>query len=106
MKQPIQIPERLKTCLKAGSAVALFPILKDWPKEELRELLADIDVHWKAADAKIDETWQKFAFREEVFFNPKASQRIDDDVKALRAELSGILSEVSSVALYYLGEEA
>ena len=99
---PIKVPERLKTCLEAGSVEALFPVLKDWPQGELRALLEDINAHWKVADAQIDDTWQKFAFRPEVFLSPQTSQQCDRVVKAIRNELFGVLSEVSSVALFYL----
>lgn len=98
--------DRLQKCIDAGSVEALFPLLKDWPEEELRALLDDIDAHYEQYNQKIDEAYQEHVFKPENFFNKTRSKTLDKVRDEYKMTILIMCSEISSVALYYLGNEA
>lgn len=97
--------ERLQKCFDAGSVVDLFPLLKDWPRSELSALLEDIDRYADSANDAIDSAHKEQAFRPEMFFSRKRSEELDKAVHSVAMDIFAMCSEISSVALYYLGNE-
>lgn len=94
MTNPSDFP-LLNECVAQGDAWALFPLLKDWSREKLNELLEEIN----HADEGTTEAWGKLAVQAENFLNKRRSEALD---KA-KMETFCMLSEISSVALYYIG---
>jgi hypothetical protein len=99
-----QASDRLRRVLEIGDVVGLFPMLKDWPTEELQALLKDVEDYALFADAAIDRAWASTAFRSDVFLNPDASKMLDHIRDEARVELIAATSEISSVAIFYLNE--
>lgn len=85
----------LRECLEQGGTVALFPLMKDWDRKRLNALLAELE----RADEMSDAAYGKLATSVEYFF----SQQKSKDLDAARMELVCVMSEICSVALYYLG---
>jgi hypothetical protein len=96
--------DRLRRVLEIGNVEGLFPVLKDWPVEELRALLGDVEDYAVFADAAIDKAWETTAFRIDTFLNPDASKMLDHIRDEARAELIAATSEICSVAYFYLHE--
>lgn len=95
---------RLQTCLDAGSVVALFPILKDWSRQELQALLVDVDEFHKTHSHTIGQLYRKTSLIPAVFFSPTLSDAVDDAADEMSRDLIIMCSEIASVALYYLEE--
>ncbi len=98
--------DRLKKCVETGDVLALFPLLKDWSQDELRALLADIEAQCAEAIEKNDAKHRELAFEPTNFFSRARSKAVDDAAKQAHIQIVGMLSEIASVALYYLREEA
>ena len=96
--------ERLKKCIEAGGVVNLFPLLKDWTKEELAALCADIDDYHGEQAKAIDEKWKLDAFKTNNFFSKRNSTALDFARDNALIDLVALCSEIYSVALYYLGD--
>jgi hypothetical protein len=101
MHQP---SERIKTVLALGGVEALFPVLKDWPTEELRALIDDAGSFYEASIAAIDTAWQKTAFEPGNFFNRENAQFLDRLAHEKQIEALAVTSEICSVAIFYLEE--
>jgi len=99
------VTDRLKQCLAAGDVLALFPLLKYWPKAELVALLADTDAFYDESQAVIDKAYQELAFRPENFLSGVRSGAIDKAVEDKRMEVLAMCSEIASVAFHYLEEK-
>jgi len=94
--------ERLQRAIGTGSATALFSVLNDWPTPELQALLKDADDFITESHAAIDKAWQKTAMLPEVFFNHKNSMFIDHYRDETKQSVVLTMSEICSVAIYYL----
>jgi len=97
--------ERLKRCIDAGSVECLFPLLSKWSEEELQALVADLDDYYEEVTTEFEATFQREAFRPEVFLNKQASQRLDAAHKQAHLDAMAMCSEIGSVAFYYLKDE-
>jgi len=96
--------ERLQRAFDAGSVMDLFPILKDWSTDELQALVKDAEKFTSHADKKIDAAWEATIFKSEVFFNSAASKEADALREMGKLEIMMIMSEICSVAFFYLEE--
>lgn len=96
-----EIPSpRLKKCLELGSVNALFPVLQDWSKAELKALVQDVDLLFDTRLEKINEKVEEISKLEGC--SPEALERAKQGVTI---SLLGVCAEISSVALYYLSDE-
>jgi hypothetical protein len=96
--------ERLRKCIDAGDVLALFPLLKDWPDDELVALVADVEAIGQEAESVIDANYRTEAMRVENFFSRERSAAVDQAHRDARMQVFAMASEIISVALYYLGE--
>jgi hypothetical protein len=103
-RQVTQASDRLRKVLEIGDVEGLFPVLKDWPAEELQALLKDVEDYALFADAAIDRAWEATAFRPDVFLDSAASKFVDYIRDEARVELIAATSEICSVASFYLGQ--
>ena len=108
-KQASGVPsERLKKCISTGSVEALFPLLRDWPKKELRALLKDVEAFYDGYMRVVDGRLREIAKRLEGISEPQL-RLLPLATKAFRRDVAfrllAICSEISSVALYYLAKK-
>jgi hypothetical protein len=96
--------ERLRRVLRVGDTLALFPVLKDWPTEELQALVLDAEVFMTQAHADIDKAWAELALTPAAFFDQRASRELDRVREEKKFEFMCIMSEICSVAIFYLNE--
>jgi hypothetical protein len=96
--------KRLQKCLEAGSIQALFPLLSDWPQDELRALLDDIEECYKAERLRTKALTQKYLFMPENFLNDSNAKAILEAEKAANINALAIFSEIRSVVMHYLPE--
>ena len=85
--------ERLQKCIN-GSIPELFLLLKDWSREELQALLADIDAYHEEAVSTIDEAYRKAVFEPANFLSAARSKQIDDARKAAHVDALVVCSEI------------
>jgi hypothetical protein len=102
---PPPVTPRLRTCFDAGGVVALFPVLKDWSRAELRALLADVKAYSTAVQPIIAQAHADLALKTENFFSRERSASIDKAKQQIELDLLGVCSEICSVAYFYLGDE-
>lgn len=96
--------ERLNKVLAIGSTDALFSFLADWPKDELRALLDDVDSFGKEQEQNIEKGINVALFEKGYFLSNKATKMTMERAQKARDHLVGVLSEICSVALLYLGD--
>lgn len=94
--------DRLKRCIEAGSVVALFPLLRDWPEAELRALIRDARHHYDRGSAEILKAWNRAVFLPEVFFSQSKSKALDEIRREMDSDCFIVCTEICSVATYYL----
>ena len=94
--------ERLRKCIDAGGVVELFPLLKDWPKDELKALVNDCGKLHEEFMAEVGVKYKEAVFKPENFFSQTRAKALDDAKKEAFFTSLGICSEISSVALFYL----
>lgn len=58
-----RLTPRLQRCIEAGDVFALFPLLKDWPADELRALLKDIEAHYAETQKRIQAVQNELSFK-------------------------------------------
>ena len=97
--------DRLRKAVAAGSVERLFFVLKDWPIRELKALLRDVNAFYDLTMKRLDDKWQELVFRPEIFLSKKASEVVDAGRDHARRRLLSVCSEISSVALFYVGEK-
>ena len=97
--------ERLLKCIPAGSAAGLFRLLKDWTKPELKAVLDEVDEYDKAFNSAVHKSYAEIAMRPENFLNRRRSKEIDEALHEVDLNNFAMLSEISSVALYYLDRQ-
>ena len=97
------ISDRLQKALDAGDVLALFPLLKDWPADELNALMEDARAYQAASSAAIDEGWEKLAVQPSIFFDKTISEELDRVRDEKKMEIMFTAAEICSVALFYLG---
>jgi hypothetical protein len=90
--------------LEIGDTLALFPVLKDWTTEELQALLNDVDEFSAANNEAIDAAWGKVVLKPEVFFNRALSKDVDRLRDEKKMTVLSVMSEICSVAIFYLHE--
>lgn len=95
MPNPEDFP-LLNECVGQGDAWALFPLLKDWDKEKLNDLLIEIE----HAEELSDQAYGKLALQAENFLNKRRAETLD---KA-KMEAFCMLAEIAGVAYYYIGK--
>jgi hypothetical protein len=102
----MQPSERLKQVLAIGDTLALFPVLKDWPTEELQALLTDVGEYAEASSTAIDNAWKKTATKHGLFNadNARHLKFLDGMRDEKKMELMMVTSEICSVAIHYLHE--
>lgn len=100
----MQASDRLKTVLGLGGVVALFPVLKDWSTDELRALLRDIEEYASVSHKAIDRAWETVALSPNVFLSEALSKTVDKYRDEKKIEVMQIMSEISSVAMFYLNQ--
>jgi hypothetical protein len=98
----VQPSERLQKVLSAGDVLALFPLLKDWPTDELQALLKDIEEYTAANYDTIDREWEKFIFQPAAFFDQAVSRKLGRVRDEKKMEVMAVMSEICSVAILYL----
>jgi hypothetical protein len=98
----VPVSVRLKRCFDAGDTMALFPLLGDWPTEDLRALLADVDAYHRGINAAIEAAHKELAFKPENFLNRSRSKTVDDSSRDRHMEQLAMCSEICSVAILYL----
>lgn len=100
----MQVGERLRKVFEVGGTLALFPVLKDWPTEELRALLKDVEEYMDVACSGIDRavvaTKQHIGPEAALAHAPLLDSLRDDK----KMEVTMMASEICSVALFYLHE--
>jgi hypothetical protein len=94
--------DRLQKALEVGSVTALFPLLVDWPTDELQALLRDCDEYSAACCDSIDRAWESFIFQPANFFGD--SRGLDKVRDQKKMQVLAVLSEICSVAFFYLSE--
>jgi hypothetical protein len=99
-----QPSDRLKTVLAVGDTLALFPVLKDWPTEELQALLEDLEWYTDVSLKAIGEAWAKTAMEPSLFFDAANAKFLDNIRDEKKMEVMMVMSEICSVAIYYLYE--
>jgi hypothetical protein len=100
--------ERLKKCISTGSVEALFPLLRDWPKKELKALLKDVETFYDGYMKVVDGRLKKIVTRLKGISEPQL-RLLPPATKAFRRDVAfrllALCSEISSVALYYLAKK-
>ena len=94
MSKPEDFP-LVNECVAEGDVLALFPLMKDWDRAKLNALLEEIE----RADESATDAWGALALQAENFLSKRRSEALD---KA-RMEAFCMLSEIASVAYYYIG---
>ena len=94
--------ERLQKAMSAGDVLSLFPLLADWPDEELRALIADAEEYCSKLDEAINLAHREMAFRPENFFSRERSAAIDLVTEQKDLDTLAMGAEIISVALFYL----
>ena len=102
---PPPVTPRLRACFDAGGTVALFPLLKDWSKAELRALLADAKAYNTAVQPIIDQAHGDLALKAENFLSATRSASVDAARRQVEIDLLAMCSEIVSVCYFYLGEK-
>ena len=87
----------INECVAQGDTWALFPLMKNWSRERLNALLAEVE----RADEFTQEAWARLALQSGNFFSKRRSQDLDKE----KMESLLMLSEICSVALYYMGRK-
>jgi hypothetical protein len=100
----MQPSKRLQTVLEVGDTLALFPVLKDWPTEELQTLLRDVEEYTESQYEFIEEKWKEMAFRPTVFLNLASSKVVDEIRDQSILIMAIVMAEICSVARFYLGQ--
>jgi hypothetical protein len=95
---------RLKSVLKVGDTLALFPVLKDWPTDELQALLKDIEEFTVLELDSIDERCNEAATRFNASTNPRLARAVDRLRNEKKFLVIAVLAEIGSVAIYYLDQ--
>lgn len=88
--------------MDAGSVERLFPLLKDWSKEELKALLGDVEKHHGEALGEIEKARGAEALKPENFFSGWRSKRVDAAAGRAKLQVMLVCAEIVSVAEYYL----
>jgi hypothetical protein len=97
--------ERLRQCLQAGNVENLFPLLKEWPAEELNQVGLDINRYRKLARRMMRGRFAQFVREKDLAHNasPETLRQLEMvcDREILSIEL--VLAEIHGVVLYYQG---
>jgi hypothetical protein len=96
------ITARLDRCFSAGSIDGLFPILKNWPLEELDALIHDIDRYAHGARESIKAQYLKWLADTKTESSRELEAVRDREIFGIEI----ITGEIYGVALYYLGRYA
>jgi hypothetical protein len=101
---PETIPSaRLKECFQSGGVLGLFPLLKTWPKKELKALLKDVEVFHQVSLEKLERKSKEMVTHLKPLKERKLVRAAVKDVKnKLMWKLMVVCSEIDSVAMYYL----
>jgi hypothetical protein len=100
----MQPSDRLQKVLEIGDTLALFPVFKDWPTEELQALLKDVEEFTSLSYAAIDKAWEKTLWEPCLFFNAANAKLLDQVRDEKKMETMMMASEICSVAIFYLAE--
>jgi hypothetical protein len=94
--------ERFMRVLKVHNTLDLFPLLCDWPTEELLALDKDVETYVEFAYAAVDKGWGKMAFEPPIFLNAAASMVLDQTRDSIKMQITEVAAEILSVAYFYL----
>jgi hypothetical protein len=96
------VTERLQKCIDAGEVVELFPLLKEWPEDELKALVNYCGKLHEEFMAEVGVKYKEAVFKPENFFNQTRAKALDEAKKEAFFTSLAICSEVSYVAQFYL----
>ena len=96
------ITPRLRVVLNTGGVEGLFPLLKDWSRDDLKALEADVGTWHDAHMERLDLMYGKYAMEPEFFFAKSGRQLLDKTVSGARMELAQVAAEILSVVYFYL----
>ncbi len=100
----LNVTERLQKCLDAGGVAELFLLLKDWPHEDLKHLIQDTSDFMVEEHARTAILTHEHLFKMENFFSDLRSSAILKAEAEARDNALAIMTEICSVATYYLPE--
>lgn len=95
--------DRLKRCLDAGSLMDLFPLLSDWPLDELKELVKDVEKFHEETIGNLETGHKTESLLPQNFFSKESSDALDGFFESVSEHVEIVCSEILSVALYYKG---
>lgn len=93
--------DRLKRCLDAGSLMDLFPLLSDWPLDELKELIKDVEKFHEETIRNLESGYKKESLLPQNFFSQERPRALDGFFKPASEHVEIVCSEIISVALFY-----